>query len=79
MIYHGLYGLSTYIIITKANLSHTKLRDGAIYPGCSVVTTKVQDVRRHRRQDRRLRGKVVFLMLIKRRFRCLFCGKVFIP
>lgn len=30
-----------------------------------------------RKQDRRLRDKPVFLMLVKRRFRCYFCGKVF--
>ena len=54
-------------------------RDGAICTRCGVVTTKVQDRRRQRRQDRRLRDKVVFLMLTKSRFRCLFCGKVFIP
>ena len=44
-------------------------RDGAICPRCGVITTKVQDRRRQRKQDRRLRDKVVLLMLIKRRFR----------
>ena len=29
------------------------------------------------KQDRRLRDKAFFLTLIKRRFRCLWCGKVF--
>ena len=52
-------------------------RDGAICPRCGMVTTKIQDRIRQRKQDRRLSDKVVFLMLIKRRFRCLFCGKVF--
>lgn len=54
-------------------------RDGAIYPKCGVITTEVRDRRHQRKQDRRLRDKVVFVMLIKRRFRSLFCGRVFIP
>lgn len=41
------------------------------------TTAKVQDRRRQYKQDRRLRDKVVFLILIKRRFRCLNCKKVF--
>ena len=44
---------------------------------CGRVTTKEHDRRRQNRQDRRLRDKVVFLTLIKRRFRCLWCSKVF--
>jgi len=52
-------------------------RGEATCPRCGGVTTKEQDRRQQRKQDRRLRDKVVFLMLIKRRFRCTFCGKVF--
>jgi transposase len=52
-------------------------RGEATCPRCGSVTTKEQDRRQQRKQDRRLRDKVVFLMLIKRRFRCLFCSKVF--
>ena len=52
-------------------------RGEATCPRCGSVTTKEQDRRQQRKQDRRLRDKVVFLMLMKRRFRCLFCGKVF--
>jgi transposase len=52
-------------------------RGEATCPRCGSVTTKEQDRRQQRKQDRRLRDKVVFLMLIKRRFRCPFCGKVF--
>jgi len=37
----------------------------------------VHDRRQQNKQDRRLRDKAVFLTLIKRRFRCLWCGKVF--
>jgi len=44
-------------------------RDKVTCPRCGMVTTK--------EHDRRLRDKVVFLTLIKRRFRCLWCGKVF--
>ena len=52
-------------------------RGEATCPRCGSVTTKEQDRRKQRKQDRRLRDKVVFLMLIKRRFRCPFCSKVF--
>jgi len=44
-------------------------RDEATCPRCGRMTTK--------EHDRRLRDKVVFLTLMKRRFRCLWCGKVF--
>ncbi len=44
-------------------------RDKATCPQCGEVTNK--------EQDRGLRDKAVFLMLMKRRFRCLSCGKVF--
>jgi len=37
----------------------------------------VHDRRQQNKQDRRLRDKAGFLTLIKRRFRCLWCGKVF--
>jgi len=52
-------------------------RDKAICPRCGKVTTKEHDRRRQNKQDRRLRDKVVFLTLMKRRFRCLWCNKVF--
>ena len=52
-------------------------RKEAVCPRCGRVTTKEHDKRPQLKQDRRLRGKVVFLTLMKRRFRCLWCGKVF--
>ncbi len=52
-------------------------RGEATCPRCGRVTTKEHDRRQQRRQDRRLRDKVVFFTLMKRRFRCPFCGKVF--
>jgi len=52
-------------------------RKGAVCSRCGRVTTKEHDRRPQLKQDRRLRDKVVFLTLIKRRFRCLWCGKVF--
>ncbi|MCD6358437.1 MAG: ISL3 family transposase, partial [Dehalococcoidia bacterium] len=52
-------------------------RDKTICPRCGKVTAKEHDRRQQRKQDRKLRDKVVFLMLMKRRFRCPFCGKVF--
>ena len=52
-------------------------RKGAVCPRCGKVTIKEHDRRQQLKQDRRLRDKVVFLTLMKRRFRCLWCGKVF--
>jgi len=52
-------------------------REKAICPRCGMVATKEHDRRPQRKQDRRLRDKVVFLTLTKRRFRCLFCGRIF--
>ena len=52
-------------------------REEATCPRCGEVTNKVHDRRPQSKQDRRLRDKVVFLTIIKRRFRCFFCGKVF--
>ena len=55
----------------------TYRRDEVTCPRCGRATTKVHDRRQQNKQDRRLRDKAVFLTLIKRRFRCLWCGKVF--
>ena len=52
-------------------------RDKATCPRCGKVIPKVHDRRPQCKQDRRLRDKVVFLTVMKRRFRCLWCGKVF--
>jgi len=52
-------------------------REKAICPRCGKVTAKEHDRRPQHKKDRRLRDKVVFLTLMKRRFRCLFCGKIF--
>lgn len=46
-------------------------------PRCGQGTPKVHDVRVQRKRDRRLWDKPVFLVLHKRRFRCLGCRKVF--
>ena len=46
-------------------------------PRCGRVTGKEHDRRQQWKQDRKLRDKVVLLQLIKRRFRCLWCGEVF--
>ena len=52
-------------------------RKGVVCPRCGKITTKEHDRRPQIKQDRRLRDKVVLLTLMKRRFRCLWCGKVF--
>lgn len=46
-------------------------------PRCGQETPKVHSTRIQRKRDRRLWDKPVFLVLHKRRFRCLRCGKVF--
>lgn len=50
--------------------------DAAECPRCGHSSNKVHDQKKQSKQDRRLRDKPVFLNLIKRRFRCLWCGKV---
>ena len=50
-------------------------RQEAACPRCGKVTTKEHDRRQQRKQDRRLRDKVVLLLLLKRRFRCHWCGE----
>ncbi len=51
-------------------------RSEAVCPRCGQTTNKVHDSREQCKQDRRLRDKPVFLKLMKRRFRCLWCQKV---
>jgi transposase len=46
-------------------------------PGCGRMTNKEHDRRQQGKRDRGLRDKVVILVLIKRRFKCYGCGKVF--
>lgn len=53
-------------------------RTDAICPRCGQITNKVHDQRLQCKQDRKLRDKPVFLWLVKRRFRCNWCNKVFI-
>lgn len=51
--------------------------ESAICPRCGRHTPKVHSIQRQRKRDRRLRDKPVFLVLHKRRFRCLCCDKMF--
>lgn len=51
--------------------------ESAICPRCGRHTPKVHSIQRQRKRDRRLRDRPVFLVLHKRRFRCLCCGKMF--
>ena len=46
-------------------------------PRCGRSSAKEHERRLQRKQDRRLRDKPVFLILTKRRFRCVWCRKVF--
>ena len=46
-------------------------------PRCGQRTPKVHSVSRQNKRDQRLWNKVVYLVLHKRRFRCLGCKKVF--
>jgi transposase len=52
-------------------------RNRVACPRCGKVTAKEHSRRQQRKRDRGLRDKTVILMLIKRRFRCYCCGKVF--
>ena len=52
-------------------------RGEATCPRCGKVASKEHDRRPQSKQDRKLRNKVVFLTLMKRRSRCLWCGKIF--
>lgn len=52
-------------------------RESAPCPRCGQRMPKVHSVSRQRKRDRRLWDKPVFLVLHKRRFRCLGCQKVF--
>jgi len=46
-------------------------------PRCGQPTNKEHDRRLQCKQDRKLRDKTVFLKLVKRRFRCVWCGQIF--
>jgi len=52
-------------------------RDKVNCPRCGKVTNKEHDRRQQGKRDRGLRDKAVLLILVKRRFRCYCCGKVF--
>lgn len=52
-------------------------QDEVICPRCGQITNKEHDRRPQRKKDRMLRDKEVFLILMKRMFRCSSCGKVF--
>ena len=49
----------------------------AICPGCGRSTWQVHQWHAQRKRDARLWGKPVWILLLKRRFRCRLCGKVF--
>jgi len=49
----------------------------ALCPRCGQRTSKVHSAHPQNKRDRRLWDKPVFLVVRKRRFRCLGCGKVF--
>lgn len=51
--------------------------ESAVCPGCGQRTPKVHSIGSQRKRDRRLWDKPVFLVLRKRRFRCVGCRKVF--
>ncbi len=52
-------------------------RSEADCPRCGKVAVKEHGRKSQSKKDRRLRDKAVILMLIKRRFKCYSCGKVF--
>ncbi len=52
-------------------------RESAPCPRCGMRSAKMHSIRGQVKLDRRLGDKPVWLVLHKRRFRCLGCGKVF--
>lgn len=52
-------------------------RSEAECPRCGKMAVKIQDSRLQTKQDRAVRDKPVYLTLVKRRFRCIWCQKVF--
>jgi len=52
-------------------------RDKVGCPSCGSIMVRKHESTFQRKKDRKLRDKIVVLTLEKRRFRCLFCGKVF--
>ncbi len=48
-----------------------------VCPRCGHVTAKVHQYHPQWKQDRSLEPRRVLLRLLKRRFRCVHCGKVF--
>jgi len=53
-------------------------QDRVACPNCGRIMVKKHDSTFQCKKDRRLRDKKVMLILEKRRFKCLSCGKVFI-
>lgn len=52
-------------------------REGTPCPACGSPLTKEHDRKAQRKRDCSLWGRTIFLVLMKRRFRCLACGNVF--
>jgi transposase len=52
-------------------------RDKVPCPRCGSVMGRKRESEFQRKKDRKMRDKIVFLTLEKKRFRCLSCGKVF--
>ena len=52
-------------------------QEQATCPRCGQITVKEHERCLQRKKDRKLRDKMVFLTLMKRRFRCPWCNKVF--
>jgi Transposase and inactivated derivatives len=52
-------------------------RDKVACPRCGSMMVRKHESTFQRKKDRKLRDKIVVITLEKRRFRCLFCSKVF--
>ena len=62
---------------TEINVEVTYRAESAVCPRCGRETAKVHSTRPQPKRDGRIGKKLVFLILHKRRFRCLACAKVF--
>lgn len=61
----------------RTNYACEKESDFEICPKCAVISRSVHDKRWVKIKDQPIRGSGIYLKVLKRRFRCLACKKVF--
>lgn len=61
----------------EIQLTLTKVSSYGVCPGCGHSTDRVHQTTPRSIADTPIRGRKVTLVICKRRFRCIYCGKVF--